>query len=64
MKAYRGVEVKLHSFITSALDGGQWLSLDAGRFTPGKNTGSYWAGRCVEPKAGLDVSGKRTVSST
>ena len=41
MKAYRGVEVKLHSFITSALDGGQWLSLDAGRFTPGKNTGSY-----------------------
>jgi hypothetical protein len=25
MEAYEGVEVKLHSFLTSALEGGEWL---------------------------------------
>ena len=32
-----GVEVQFHS-LTSALDGGQWLTSRSGRFTPGKET--------------------------
>jgi len=28
-------EVELHSFLTSIVDGGEWLTLRSGRFTPG-----------------------------
>jgi hypothetical protein len=31
-----GVEVQLHSFLTSALDVSDWLTLRLGRFTPEK----------------------------
>jgi hypothetical protein len=31
-----GSELQLHSFLTSALDGGEWLTSRSGRFTPGK----------------------------
>jgi hypothetical protein len=37
MKAKRGVEVYLHSFLTSSEDGGEWLISRPGRVTPGKN---------------------------
>jgi hypothetical protein len=33
MKAYWGVEMYLHSFLTSALVGGEWSSSLPGRFT-------------------------------
>jgi hypothetical protein len=33
-----GTEVQLHSFLTSALDGGEWSTSRSGRFTPGKET--------------------------
>jgi len=36
IKAYRGLGVYLHSFLTSALDGGQWPASCRGRFTPAK----------------------------
>jgi hypothetical protein len=34
MKAYGGMEVLLHEFLTSALDGGEWLTSRPGHFTP------------------------------
>jgi hypothetical protein len=34
MKAYGGVDVQIHILLTSALDGGEWLALLSGRFTP------------------------------
>jgi hypothetical protein len=34
MKTYWGVEVQLHAFLTSALDGGEWSASRPGRFTP------------------------------
>jgi hypothetical protein len=34
MKAYWGVEVYLHAFLTSALDGGEWSAKRPGHFTP------------------------------
>jgi len=36
IKAYRGVEAWFHSFLTSALDGDEWLASRTGRFAPGK----------------------------
>jgi hypothetical protein len=34
MKAYWGVEVQLHEFLTAALDGGEWSASRPSRFTP------------------------------
>jgi hypothetical protein len=34
MKTYGRVEVQLHSFLTSAVDGGERLTSHAGRVTP------------------------------
>jgi hypothetical protein len=34
MKAYWGVEVPLHAFLTSVLDGGEWSASRPGCFTP------------------------------
>ena len=36
IKVYRGVKVSLRSFLTSALDGGEWPTSRPSRFTPGK----------------------------
>jgi hypothetical protein len=36
MKAYWGVEVKIHGFLTLALDVGEWSASRSGRFAPGK----------------------------
>jgi hypothetical protein len=34
MKTYWGMEVYLHAFLTSALDGGEWSASRPSRFTP------------------------------
>jgi hypothetical protein len=55
MKAYGGVEVQTHVFLTSALVGGEWSASRPSRFTPGERThGTHWTGRWVGPRAGLD----------
>jgi hypothetical protein len=50
MKAYGGVDVWLHIFLTSALVGGEWSASHPGRFTPG----THWIGGWVNPRSGLD----------
>jgi hypothetical protein len=47
MKAFGGVDVYTHIFLTSALDGGEWLASSPGRSTPSTH---WW----VDPRAGLD----------
>jgi hypothetical protein len=55
MKAYRGVDVYIHIFLTSALVGGEWSTSRLGRFTPGERApGTHWIGGWVDPRAGLD----------
>jgi hypothetical protein len=55
MKAYGGVDVQIHIFLTSALAGGQWSASLPGRITPG----THWIGGWVDPRAGLDDVEKR-----
>jgi hypothetical protein len=39
MKAYGGVDVYTHVFLTSAQVGGEWSALRPSRFTPGERAG-------------------------
>jgi hypothetical protein len=56
MRMYWGVEVWLHAFLTSALDGGEWSASRPGRFIPReKAPGNHWVGGWDGPRAGLDV---------
>jgi hypothetical protein len=64
MKTYWGVEVYLHAFLTSALDGGEWSTSRHGRFTPRERAlGTHWIGGWVGPRAVLDAVVKRKIPS-
>jgi hypothetical protein len=55
MKAYGGVDVQIHIFLTSALAGGEWSASRPCRFTSGERApGSHLIGGWVDPRAGLD----------
>jgi hypothetical protein len=55
MKAYGGVDVYIHIFLTSALVGGEWSASRPGHFTPGERAPrTHWIGRWVDPRAGMD----------
>jgi hypothetical protein len=48
--------VRLHLFLTSAQDGGDWSDSLPGHFTPEERApGTHWLGGWVGPKVGLDV---------
>jgi hypothetical protein len=52
MKAYWGVEVWLHAFLTSALDGGKLSASRSGRFTPRERApDTHWIGDWVDPQS-------------
>jgi len=54
------VEVKLHAFLTSALDGGDWSASRPSRFTPKEIPhGIVLIGGLVGPRAGLNPVAKR-----
>jgi hypothetical protein len=50
MKAYGGVDVEIHIFLTLALFAGEWSASRPGRFTPG----THWIGGWLGPRAGLN----------
>ena len=56
----RGVEVYLHSFLTSVMYGAKWSTSRPGRFTPWKNAKcTHWVGGCVGRRAGMGSFVKR-----
>jgi hypothetical protein len=55
MRAYGGVDIYIHIFLTSVLAGGELLPSRPGRFTPGERAPStHWIGGWMDPRAGLD----------
>jgi hypothetical protein len=55
MKAYRGVDVYIHVFVTQAPVGGEWSASSPGRFNPGERASvNHWIGGWVDPRAGLE----------
>jgi hypothetical protein len=64
MKMYWGVEVWLHAFLISALDGGEWSASRLGRFTPRERApGTHWIGGWVGPRAVLEAVVKKKIPS-
>jgi hypothetical protein len=49
--AYGEVEVQLHVFLISTLDGGRWSASRAGERAPD----THWIGDWVVPRVGLDA---------
>jgi hypothetical protein len=65
MKAYEGVDVLIHIFLTSALVGGERSAPCPGRFTPGERPpGTHCIGGWVDPRAGLGDVEKRKFLTT
>jgi hypothetical protein len=55
MKAYGGVDVKIHVFLRSVLVGDGWSASRPDRFIPGEITPcTHWIGGWLGPRAGLD----------
>jgi hypothetical protein len=55
MKAYGGVDVYIHIFLTSALVGGEWSASRPGRVTLGERApGTHCIGGWVDPRSSLD----------
>jgi hypothetical protein len=55
MKAYGGVNIYIHIFLTSVLVGGEWSDSCPGCFTPGERVpGTHWIRGWVDPRTGLD----------
>jgi hypothetical protein len=60
MKAYGGVHVSIHIFLTSALFGGEWSASLPCRLTPGERVPvTHCIGGWVDRRAGLDNVEKR-----
>jgi len=65
LTTYCGVDVWLHAFLTSALDGGQWSASRPGRFTPReRGPGTHWIGGWVGPIVGLNAVAKRKIPAS
>jgi hypothetical protein len=63
MKAYGGVDVQFHIFLTLALVGGEWSASRPGRFTPRERApGTHWKAGWVGPRTSLDDMGKKKIS--
>jgi hypothetical protein len=60
MKAYGGVDVQTHVFLTSALVGGELSASCLGHLNDGERApGTHWIGGWVGPRAGVEKVKKR-----
>jgi hypothetical protein len=61
VKAYGGVDLRMHIVLISALFGGEWSASHPFRFAPGERApGTHWRGGWVDPRTTLgDVEKRR-----
>jgi hypothetical protein len=60
MKAYGGVDVWIHIFLTSPVVEGEWSASHLGRFTRCERTPvTHWIGCWVDPRNDVDNLEKR-----
>jgi hypothetical protein len=59
MKAYGGVDVYIHVFLTSAIVGGEWLVSRPGRFAPGVKTPRNTYRKLCGPRSRSEPSERR-----
>jgi hypothetical protein len=60
MKAYGGMDVQIHVFLTSALAGNDVTASRPSRFTPGERAlSTYWIGGWMAPRNAPDGMEKR-----
>jgi hypothetical protein len=65
MQTYGVGDVKLHEFLTLALDGGEWSASRPGRFTPREGTFvTHWLRGYMGLSGGLDVAKKKIPALT
>lgn len=65
MKAYGGVDIQLHPFLTLLRDGGEWSDSHPGHFTPGDMVPStHWIGGWVGTRATADTAEMCPVPAT
>jgi len=63
MKTQLGVGVELHTFLSSVLDGGEWLASRHGRLiSESRAPGTHWIGDWVGPRSGLDAVVKNPIN--
>jgi hypothetical protein len=56
METQGGMEEWLHTFLTPAVDGGEWSASCPNNFTHRERAPStHWIGDWVDPRAGLDM---------
>jgi hypothetical protein len=59
-KMYGGVEIQLHAFLATELDGGKWTASRPGRFTLGERaSGTHCVGGWAGPRPRLDAVASR-----
>jgi hypothetical protein len=64
VKGVFGVEIQLHTFLTSALDRGERSVSGTCRVTPRESApGVHWIGGWVGPRTGVDAVVKRKIPS-
>jgi len=63
MKTYGEMEVRLHTFLTSVLDGGEWSASLPGRFTHGGVTVTHCIGGWMGSRTCLDAVENRRIST-
>jgi hypothetical protein len=62
MKAYGGVAVQIHIFLTSTLVGGEWSASRPGHFIPGvRAPGTHWIGGLGGPQSRSGSRGEEKI---
>jgi hypothetical protein len=64
MKTYWGVELQLHAFLISALDGGEWSTSGPGPFiSRERDSDTHWIGSWVGSRADVGAVVKKKIPS-